>query len=74
VTQAYNFSNLGGGGAKNCDSRPGQAKGKQDPISTNKLRLLVHACHLTYTGGKKYHYGLGQIDKILRPYLETHLK
>jgi hypothetical protein len=40
-----------GGGDQDRDSRPAQAKGPQDPISTNKnLGMMACTCHPSYPG------------------------
>jgi hypothetical protein len=41
---------LGGGDWKDCSSSLTWAKSLQDPISTNKLGVVVHVCNTNYAG------------------------
>jgi hypothetical protein len=48
MIHAYNPSYVGGGNWEHLGSRPVQGKGPQDPILTDKLGVVVHACHPSY--------------------------
>jgi hypothetical protein len=51
MAQACHPSYLGGGDQKDLGSRPAWAKRSQDPISANKLSVMVCTCHLSSVGG-----------------------
>jgi hypothetical protein len=44
MTHAYNPSYLGGRDQEDCDSKPTWAKSQQDPISINKLGVVIYVC------------------------------
>jgi hypothetical protein len=48
---AHNPSYSGGRDQADHGSRPALAKSDQDPISTNKLGMVMEACNLSYAGG-----------------------
>jgi hypothetical protein len=71
----YNPNYSSGRDWKDCGSRPVRAKSYQDPISTNKLGMMVHPCNPSYLEG------IGRIcgprmawAKSWRPYLKNKNK
>jgi hypothetical protein len=51
MVHACNSSNSGGRDQEDHGSSPAQPKSKQDPISKDKLGMVVYICNPSYTGG-----------------------